>query len=441
MRILLIEPPFHSFMHYDRWYYPTSLAQLAAVSHAANHEVFIYDGDKYFYKDLATRERSIFIKKQQLYYDNVDNDEYYIWQHMRQILDDFKPEVVGVSVYTCKLKSALNTLKLVRRFNPEIKTCVGGVHVTAVPDTFVSENYIDGVFVGYADKSFPKWLDEGCPKGIIKEDLSNLDFKKLPYVRRKSLLFPDYYTARDLSHISMSRGCLGRCTFCSNSFIWCGKPIFRSKESITAELTEIINEWNIKDVVVGDASFSDTPVESKNNAKILKDLRLHWSANVRWSTINKELLEYFINCGLRKIFVGLESGSDKILKFMRKGCTKNMIREKARMINSLDIEWQLHAIAGFPIETVEDMKETMELALEISPTSISLNSLSPLPGTDVYNSIPGMTPDLASQVNQLFPNCCFSQFMDIETYRGMFLKMTEVFDDYNKTKLKLSNIS
>ncbi len=73
MRILLVDPPFHSFMHYDRWYYPISLAQLAAVLHAANHEVYIYDGDKYFYKDLATRERGVFIKKQHLYYDNVDN--------------------------------------------------------------------------------------------------------------------------------------------------------------------------------------------------------------------------------------------------------------------------------------------------------------------------------------------------------------------------------
>ena len=180
MRILLIEPPFHSFMHYDRWFYSTPLAQLAAVAHAANHEVAIYDADRYFYKDPSNSERSVLIKNQHLYYDNVDNFNHQIWQHFRQVLGDFNPEVVGVSIYTCKLRSAINTLRLVRQFNPAIKTCVGGAHVTAIPQTLASNKDIDGVFLGYADLTFPEWITNGCPKGIIKEDIDKIDLAKLP---------------------------------------------------------------------------------------------------------------------------------------------------------------------------------------------------------------------------------------------------------------------
>jgi radical SAM superfamily enzyme YgiQ (UPF0313 family) len=433
LRILLIDPPFHSFMQYDRWHYPTALAQLAAVAHAANHEVSIYDADRYFYKDLSTRDRSVFVEKQHLYYDNVDNFEYYIWQHFKQVLEDFNPEVVGVSIYTCKLKSAINTLKLVKQFNPAVKTCVGGAHVTAVPETLISNDYIDGIFIGYADLTFPEWMANGCPKGIIQSDTSRLDLKALPYARRQALLFQEYFTPKDLSHLMTSRGCLRRCAFCSNAFMWPGKPRFRTSASICAELKELVEEWKCKQIAVGDSTFSDIPAESRRISSVIKEFGVGWSANVTWSSANRDLLEFWVSCGCNKISVGLESGSDKISGYIKKGCNKKLVREKARILNSLGIKWHLFCITGFPIETIDDMKQTLELALEIGPGSISLNSFSPLPGTEIYKKIPKMTPEFASTVNQLHPNYCFSEHMDIGTYRDMFVKMIAVFDEYNDT--------
>lgn len=434
MRLLLVDPPFHSFMHYDQWYFSTSLAQLAAVAHAAGHEVGIYDGDKYFYKDVETRKRSIFLKKQHLYYDNVDNFDYYIWKHFKQVLKDFNPDVLGVSVFTCKLRSALNVLKLVREFNPAIKICVGGAHVTAVPETFSSNVHIDGVFVGYSDATFPEWLANGCPGGIIRGDQSKIDMDNLPHMCREALLFPECYTPRDHSVTTVSRGCVGRCTFCSNSFMWSGKPYFRTSRSIRAEITELIEKWNIECLLVRGDSLSDFPEESKRIARVFEEFGLSWEVNVRWTTLARDLLEHFISCGCKKISVGLESGSDKLLKYMKKGCNKKMIREKAKMTNELGIEWHLFCIVGFPIETVEDMEETMDLVLEIQPSSVSLNSLSPLPGTEVYRSMPGMTPEFASTMNQLYPNCSFSKYVDLETFRSIHAKMLKVFDSYNRRK-------
>ncbi|MBF0523082.1 MAG: radical SAM protein [Candidatus Omnitrophica bacterium] len=434
MRILLVEPPFHSFMHYDRWYYPSSLTQLAAVLHAAGHEVSIYDADKYFYKDLSTRERSVFILKQQQYYDNVDNYEHYVWKHFLKTLAEINPDVVGVSVFTCKLKSAVNTLKLVRKFNPAIKTCVGGAHVTGVPETFLLDE-VDGIFTGYADKTFPEWIAQGCPQGIIRGVLKDIDIANLPYPRKQSLLFKEHYTLKDMGFIMTSRGCIGRCTFCSNSFMWSGKPIFRKTESIRAELRELIDEWQVKDVLIADSSFTDLPAEAIKVAAIFKELGLTWAANASWMTMKEDLLSEFIDCGCQKIFVGLESGSDKLLRYMKKGSNRALIREKAKMINALGLRWQLHAIVGFPEEDLEDMQQTLDFAMEIKPTSISLNSFSPLPGTFIYNNIPDMTPDFAASVSQLNPEYSFSKHMDIETFKNMFLKMTETFDGYNKNSV------
>jgi len=431
VRVLLVDPPFSSFMHYDKWFFPSSLTQLAAVSHAANHDALVYDGEKYFYKDPATRERNIFIKKQHLYYDNVDNFEHEIWQHFKKILQDFNPDVVGVSVFTCKLRSAINTLKLVREFNPAIKTCVGGAHVTALPETFASKDYVDSVFCGVADLTFPQWLEDKCPNGIIIGDPSKLEISKLPYTQRQSLMFPDYYDSKDISAVTMNRGCSGKCTFCSNSFMWAGRSNFRTRESIIAELTELLDVWKIeKHISVGDETFNEVPKEAMRIAKILKDFGLNWQACARWN-IKKDLLESFIDSGCTEILLGLESGTDKALRYMKKGCNTRLIREKAKMINSLGIKWHLFCIAGFPVETVEDIEATMELALEIQPSSISLNSFSPLPGTEAYKRIPGMTPEFASTLNQLNPNHCFSEYMDLQTFKDIFAKMLSVFDDYN----------
>lgn len=438
MKVLLVEPPFYSFMNYDKWFYPVSLTQLAAVAHAAKHEIRVYDGDKYFPIDPSTKDRGVYSKKQNIYSDNVDNLDHYIWQHFKRVLEDFSPEVVGVSTYTFKLRSAINILKIVREFNPSIKTCVGGAHVTAVPESLISKEYIDAVFVGHADMSFPEWLANSCPKGIIKGDSSKLDLDNTPYVRRQALFFPEYYSSKDLCLVMASRGCLGRCTFCSESFMWSGRPKYRTSASMRSELTELAEEWNIKNepIMLATPSFGEVPSESKRIAKVMKDFDLPWLTSLRWANITKELLEYYLSCGCFEIHIGLESGTDKILKYMKKGCNKKMIKEKTQLLNSVGVKWRLCTIIGFPVETAEEMEETVRFAEELGPYYFSLNSLSPLPGTPVYKNIPEMTPELASTVNQLHPNYCFSKHMDLESYRELFYKLSERVDKYNKAKMQ-----
>jgi len=429
MRIMLIEPPFHSFMQYDRWYYPGALAQLASMVHAEGHEVVIYDPDKYFYKDPLNKQRSIFLQKQSLYYDNVDNFDHEVWIHFLKILANYNPDIVGISIYTCKLKSALNTAKLVRYFNQYIKICVGGAHATATPQILISYDDIDAVFTKYADISFPKWISDGCPKGIIEGSFcNNIDIQNIPYARRQSLLFPDNYTKKDLGLLMAGRGCSGCCTFCSNSFMCSGKPKLRSTESISAELTELSDLWNCSFILIGNDSISDNIDVSKKIASMIHERDMSWEGNARWTTVEKDLFEYYLLNGCSRISIGLESGSNKILKYIRKGVNKNLIRRKSSILNELGIHWRLFCVVGFPIETIDDMRETMDFVLELNPTSVSLNSLAPLPGTEVYSDIPGMTLEIASNVNQLYAKYCFSKHMDLDEFKEMFIKMTEVFD-------------
>lgn len=431
MKVLLVDPPCSCFIEYDRWYYPLSLTQLAAELYEKGHDTWVYDADRYHHKDLATMDRREAIRRQSWYYDNVNNFDHKIWLHFIKTLNDINPDVVGVSVFTAKLQSCLNTLKIVKEYNHDIKTCVGGGHVTAVPDTFINNEYVDAVFVGPADNTFPKWIEDGCKQGIICGDPLNIDIKTLPYPRRKALLYPEFFTKRDLMLVSTGRGCVNNCSFCCNNLMTKSRSQFRTSDNIRAELKELIDDYGIDEILLCDASFSDIKLEVMRIAKVIKEFSLNWTCCCRFASTTKELVEFFRDCGCTLIALGVESGSDRMLKKIRKGTNSNEIRKKAKMLHSLGMKFQIHLITGFPEETEEDMDKTLELALEIKPTKICLNNFSPLPGTTDYNAIPCITPEIAASVNQLNPDRVFTKYIDEDTFKRKFDMMIRTFEDYN----------
>jgi len=432
MRILLVDAPFHAFMHYDRWFYPAPLTQLAAMLYENNHDVKIYDGDRYFYKDPSTKHRVTLMQKQELFFKNIDNFNHRIYQHYLAVLKDFKPQIVGFTIYTCKLQSVLSFLKFTKKFDPKIITCVGGAHAIASAKQLIENENIDTVFCGYSDNAIVEWIDHDCPKGIITIDHRSVDVANLPFPRRDSLLFPEYFTPKDMGLLITSRGCIGRCTFCSNSFLWSGKPIYRKSNSIRNEINELLNKWNVQLITLGDSSNSDVPDESMRVAQILKEFNVPWTTNVRWATLTKSLIEYFMECGCVEISIGLETGTDKMLLKTKKGCNKSLIRKKAKEVNSLGINWKLFSIVGFPEETIEDMIETKKFIIELNPTMATVNSLSPLPGTDVYNSINKITPEISSSINQLHPNMSFAQNINVSEFKNIFSTITREIENHNK---------
>jgi radical SAM superfamily enzyme YgiQ (UPF0313 family) len=303
-----------------------------------------------------------------------------------------------------------------------------------LPETFLNNDDVSTVFTGWADVSFPRWLAQGSPQGICHGEPEEVDVKGLPYSRRQALMFQDNYSPEDLGMLTCGRGCVGRCTFCSAGSMLRHRTVVRTEDSIRRELIELIGEWNVSTVNAADPSFTCRPALYKPVATLFKDFHIPWRCTGRWATITKDLIDHFVECGCNSIGVGLESGSDKILRQMRKGATRKIIREQAKILNDLGLKWQLFCIVGFPDETEEDMMQTRDLAMEIEPSLISLNSMTPLPGTEVYGQIPDMTPEFASALNQHFPNYCFSRHMDLERFRSIFSEMMETFDTYNRAK-------
>jgi radical SAM superfamily enzyme YgiQ (UPF0313 family) len=434
-RILLVDPPFHAFFEYEKWWYTYSCAQLAGSLLDKGIEAFIYDGDKYFKKDPLTKERQEMVRRQEWYQKGVSDDEHPIWKHFYQTLKQLKPDIVGVTVWTCSLRSGLKILKMCKEFNPEIKTCVGGYHVLAQPDYFKNRSYIDAIFVGPAEQSLSDWILGGCKENFIKTDPCSIDIKNIPAPSRESLLYPEYFTSTDMGMLMTSRGCPFNCSFCSNKLLTGLKYQFRTVEQVREELEHIIKKYCVEYLNIVDANFLANRKNALRMAELFKSSGIPWGCVGLIAAIDEDFLKKLIDCGCINISFGIESGNQSRLNKLNKKINLVQIEKASVILNKYKMKWKTFFICGYPDDTLEEMEETRRFALKIKPSYISLNSFTPLPGTDIYRTWENLfkrTIDDLSEYNQLNPKASFMQNMDPRVYQEKFNSVLNDFDAYNK---------
>ena len=397
-------------------------------------EAFVYDGDKYFKKDVLTKEREEMVRRQSWYQEGLNNDDHYIWEHFRKTLEEVCPDVVGVTMWTSFLQSGVKILKICREINPSIKTCVGGYHVTALPEHFQNNPLVDAVFVGPADHSLPEWVLGGCKETFIQADPRFLDIKKIPAPSREALLYPEYFTPTDMGMIMTSWGCPADCTFCSNKLLTGLKYQFRTVEQVRQEVAHIINKYNVPYLNVADANLLANRKKALEMAEMFKTFGIPWGSEGLITSVTEELLIKLIDCGCDNLSFGIESGSQSRLNKLNKKITLEQIEAASVILNKSQLKWKTFFIVGFPDDTIEEMEETRKFALKLKPSYISLNSFTPLPGTDIYDSWSTLFNDSVDigQYNQLNPKATFLQNMDTDTYQAKFLSILSDFEAHNK---------
>jgi radical SAM superfamily enzyme YgiQ (UPF0313 family) len=93
------------------------------------------------------------------------------------------------------------------------------------------------------------------------------------------------------------------------------------------------------------------------------------------------------SAGCVRVKIGVESGSDRILKKVKKNITIQQIRDAVTLIKNVGIDFTIYLMVGFPSETKEEMQDTLNLAHELDPTYCSISILAPYPGTEIYDDL------------------------------------------------------
>ncbi len=275
---------------------------------------------------------------------------------------------------------------------------------------------LDFLFTGEAEVGFPKLIqilsrggkDYASVPGLVWRDGGNININPKALVEDLDsaglpawdLIHPETYPEAQhgaffkqfpIAPIMVTRGCPYPCTFCAGNLV-SGKNIRRrSIDNVLTELTMLKNEFGIREFHIIDDNFTMDAVYTKEFLKRLKalDLGMSWAVpnGVRMDSLDEEMLRLMKEAGLYLISLGIESGSDEVLRSMKKGITTSKMRDCIKMIKDAGIDMAGFFILGFPGETVGSMKETIRFAAELPLKRANFFTYLPFPGTESYQKL------------------------------------------------------
>jgi len=395
-RILLVKPPFYRLMKSHFNGLDLGLAYIAAVLNKNGFEVRIYNTDYVADGKLASLEE--LFDNYKVYKEAINDEKNAIWQEVKEKIRKFNPDVLGISMFTGAYKSAKIVARLAKEVNPEMKIAVGGPHPTLSPvETLVKNSEFDYAVRGEGEYAFLELAE-----GVLLEQINGLSYRKdgniinnperefidnldeLPFPARN--LFIDGNNGVDLSNIATGRGCPYACKFCASPKLWKRKARLRSPDNVIAELEELVNKYGQKTISFVDDTFTlkrDRTVEICNKI-IEKKLNIAWRCDTRADRLDEDLIILMKKAGCICIKIGVESGSERMLKWMQKFETKDQIRKAVKLIKKHGISLTTYFMAGFPTETNDDLRQTIDFAKELESDYYSLGIVSPYYGTDIY---------------------------------------------------------
>ncbi len=190
-------------------------------------------------------------------------------------------------------------------------------------------------------------------------------------------------------NVATTRGCPFKCN-------WCAKPIYgnrynsRSPERVVAELKLLSKEYGVHHFWMTDDIFGLKPgwVTQFNNLIQEENLRIKYKIQSRADLLMKdETISELAASGLEEVWIGAESGSQKVLDAMDKGTTLAQISESTRLLQSKGVRVAYFLQFGYTGELKEDIESTITMVKKNQPDDIGISVSYPLPGTVFYDRV------------------------------------------------------
>ncbi|HEY49673.1 MAG TPA: radical SAM protein [Dehalococcoidia bacterium] len=367
MRILLINPPY-PFTEFP--IIPMGLLYLAAVLENRGYEVDVLD---------------LLVSK-------------YSKDKIRGKLNEYQPDVVGVTSVTMNYPVASDILKFCKSVDKDILTIIGGPHVTFAPmETLNEAPWIDIVVRGEGEETL---LDIVSGKNLEYVDgiafrsddseikvtgerslITNLD--ELPLPARHLFPLSRYHALAAHCSLVTGRGCPFNCIFCVGSKMGGRRARFRDPQLVVDEIEHALT-YGFKEVNVEDDLFTlnHKHLHAICDEILARDLKFEWSVFARVDTVNPDVLQKLRKAGCTWLCYGIESGNQHILDLVKKKITLEKIRDSVKMAHDADLNVLASFIIGLPGETKETLEQTLRFAQELD-TFYGLHVLAPFPGTEV----------------------------------------------------------
>jgi len=394
-KMLLILPP-HEITDFNMFTRPSwgigralplGLLTVGSYIHSKGHDVKIIDS-----RELIVKHKT---------------NEYI--QLIVEVVEEFRPDVIGISVLTALFPEALKIACELKKNFPDCTIIAGGPHVSTEPDlTFQQNRYIDAICIGAGEEvcldivegknidNIPGLMHRNSVDKYVSRPVE-MDIDKYPFLNL-DLVNVDYYTEFTLHTFVgwgykglvtlTSRSCPYSCKFCASDW---SKPFRYHSPEYVVEMAKYLSTYDID--VIGFCDDTLAAIKSRLfkicqgfiDAKIFYPYtNLRWLCAMRANQVTPDILEAVKEAGCFSISIGIESGNDHILKVMNKKSTVAINRRACTYVQEAGLHLVASYIVGIPGETEEEMNDTVAFMQDSSCNSKGMGCFRPLPGSPFY---------------------------------------------------------
>jgi anaerobic magnesium-protoporphyrin IX monomethyl ester cyclase len=381
MKVTLVNPPYPQGAHSHPPFIPLGIAYLGAIAEKEGHEVTVIDcqAEKLTYEAFQDRIRRT------------------------------PSDVIGATATTLLYKSAMKLITIAKQEQPQAFTMLGGSHGTFW-DTNALDEYpsLDIVARREGEMTFIEVLNKLQTKTNLKNVLGitfrNQEGKIVrnpdrPFIENLDALpFPAHHLlplnalkrmGKILFPLITSRGCVYWCDFCSTVRMFGRGYRMRSPKNVVDEMEMIHNTYGVNQLTFYDDAFT---VNRERVTKICEELHarkldLIWDCGTRVDMVDRELLKTMHDAGCIAVWLGVESGSELILGAMNKGIKLDQTRLAYKTAHEVGLMTIANVVLGFPGETEQTAKETINFVKELNPDDVGFYVATPYPGTPLYDQV------------------------------------------------------
>lgn len=302
-------------------------------------------------------------------------------------------DIVAVTATSPQYNRALRVMEDARHEGSKAAYVLGGPHASALPAQCFKDGW-DYVVQGEGEGTFAQIIKrERRGDKITLDRVEPLNVDKLNY--------PDRHLIKQERHIQQAysdegrrvmsmfsgRGCPFHCDFCISHTIWGRAVRLRTPGNILGEMQQLIADWHPDFLKWSDDTFTLDKVRLRGLFKMMKGagVDLKWGCNLHANTVDRALLEDMHRAGCTEIWVGVESGSPKVLQAMGKHSKVEKLVDVFRDAKEIGMMRRAYIILGHPSETREDVAMTDKLLDTIQPDVVGFTILCPYPGSAHYD--------------------------------------------------------
>jgi len=319
-------------------------------------------------------------------------------------LRPFDPDLLVTMTGFAIFGSDMDALRVIAEGLPRARVVCFGYLPTQFPEEIAREGPADIVLMDEPELAFSDLYDRleagtslaGVPGVAFREgDRVTVNARRPRITDLDALPFPDHalvnldlynesFLGRPIGMVMTSRGCPARCTFCVRTF---GRRlVLRSAESVLDEVEGLVRVHGIRNVRFMDDTLA---VNRRRAVEIVegllaRDLDINWTCLTRLDTLDEPLVRLMRRSGCRRMYVGLESGSQRILDRLQKHLTVEQAERQVAMVRRAGVEVSAFFIVGAPGETEADLQRSIAMARRLDVDYIIVTQMQVWPGTALW---------------------------------------------------------